>query len=92
MSYLPSGIWCNWVDGSCYQGPTEVKVLGSNSPASFTFLKGGTAVMTQNSANTTEASREQKVCLGQGNDLKTCYVIKFVSTKFIEAKLLRKNE
>lgn len=61
VSYLPAGTWCNWVDGSCYQGPTEVKVISSNSPASFTFLKGGTAVVTQNSANTTTASREEKV-------------------------------
>lgn len=37
--------------------------MSQNSPASFTFLKGGSAIVTQNSANTTDLSRKEKVHL-----------------------------
>ena len=75
VSYLPTGLWCSWVDGSCYKGPTEVKVLAENAPASFTFLKGGTAVVTQNSAETTTEARTKKV-------RNSCFLCSFILAVF----------
>ena len=62
ISYIPSGTWCSWVDGTCYTGPTEIRVSGTDNPEGFTFIKAGTAVMTQKSAQTIEKTREQTVC------------------------------
>ena len=56
-------MWCNWVDGACYQGPKTVTVKEANAPASFVFIKGGTTVLTQNSARTVEEMRKKKVGL-----------------------------